>query len=85
MLNFDLSDTKAGEELIDMGLQKGLQKGRQELLYTQLYNRFGSRLPVKKETLVDMDDNTIHSLTNVIFDFKTVDDFALWWANASKK
>ena len=89
MLNFDLSDTKAGEELIDMGLQKGLQKGRlegrQELLYTQLYNRFGSRLPVKKETLVDMDDNTIHSLTNVIFDFKTVDDFALWWANASRK
>ena len=42
MLNFDLSDTKAGEELIDMGLQKELQKGRQELLYAQLYNRFGN-------------------------------------------
>ncbi|KPA13036.1 hypothetical protein MHK_006755 [Candidatus Magnetomorum sp. HK-1] len=47
MLNFDLSDTKAGEELIDMGLQKGLKKGRQELLYTQLYNRFVNFLILK--------------------------------------
>ena len=60
MLNFDLSDTRAGEELIDMGLQKG----RQELLYTMLFNRFGSGLTVNKESLADIDDTvivTIHS------------------------
>jgi len=86
MLNFDLSDTRAGEELIDMGLQKGLQKGRQELLYTMLCNRFGSGLPVNSETLVDMDDTVINNLSNAIFDFKTVDDFMLWWRmNAVRK
>jgi len=83
MLNFNLSDTRAGEELIDMGLQKGLQKGRtegrQELLYTMLYNRFGRGLPVKKENLVDMDDNVINDLSNAIFDFKTAEDFVIWW------
>ncbi|ETR68514.1 MAG: hypothetical protein OMM_04520 [Candidatus Magnetoglobus multicellularis str. Araruama] len=75
MLNFDLSDTRAGEELIDMGLQKG----RQELLYTMLFNRFGSGLPVNKETLVDMDDTVINSLSTAIFDFKTAEEFASWW------
>jgi hypothetical protein len=51
MLNFDLSDTRAGEELIDMGLQKG----RQELLYTMIFNRFGRGLTVNKESLADID------------------------------
>jgi hypothetical protein len=31
MLNFDLSDTRAGEELIDMGRVEGRLEGRQEL------------------------------------------------------
>ena len=84
MLNFDLSETKAGEELIDIGRQEGRreghQEGRQELLYTQLLNRFGNRLPVKKENLFAIDDIAINRLTNAIFDFKTVDDFVLWWS-----
>jgi len=29
--------------------------------------------------LVDMDDTVINSLSNAIFDFKTADDFVLWW------
>jgi hypothetical protein len=44
--------------------------GRQELLYTQLFNRFCSGLPVNRETLVDIDDTVINSLSNAIFDFK---------------
>jgi addiction module HigA family antidote len=86
MLNFDLSDTRAGEELIDMGRVEGRLEGRQELLYTQLFNRFGSGLPVNRETLVDIDDTVINSLSNAIFDFKTADDVVLWWRmNANGK
>jgi hypothetical protein len=56
MLNFDLSDTRAGEELLNIGRQEG----RQELLYTQLCNRFGTSLPVPKEMLFSADTDVIN-------------------------
>jgi len=80
MLNFDLSDTKAGEELIDIGRQEGRQEGRQDLLYSQLCNRFGNRLPLKREIFFSINEKVINKLTNEIFDFSTIDDFMLWWS-----
>ncbi|ETR74170.1 MAG: hypothetical protein OMM_00419 [Candidatus Magnetoglobus multicellularis str. Araruama] len=92
MLNFDLSDTKAGEELMDIGRQEGRKEGReegqQEIIYSLLCNRFGESLPVQKETIFSTDMSIINRLTQSLFDFKTVEDFGLWWnlnSDASQK
>ena len=79
MLNFDLSDTKAGEELMDIGRQEGRKEGQQEIIYSLLCNRFGEMLPVQKETIFSTDMSIINRLTQSLFDFKTVEDFGLWW------
>jgi hypothetical protein len=82
MLNFDLSDTRAGEELMDIGRKEG----QQELLYSLLCNRFGDKLPVQKEIIFSADIDIIHRLIDSLFDFKTVEDFVLWWRmNAASK
>ena len=95
MLNFDLSDTRAGEELMNIGRLEGQKKGRlegrlegrkegqQEILYSLLCNRFGGNIPVQKEKIFSADTNVINSLTHSLFDFKTADDFALWWSKNS--
>jgi hypothetical protein len=88
MLNFDLSDTKAGEELMDIGRQEGRKEGQQEIIYSLLCNRFGETLPVQKETIFSTDMSIINRLTQSLFDFKTVDEFGLWWnlnSDASQK
>ncbi|HIE01621.1 MAG TPA: hypothetical protein EYP59_15240 [Thiotrichaceae bacterium] len=41
MLNFDLMDTVAGQQVHDMGYQKGLLDSAQEMLIETLNERFG--------------------------------------------
>ena len=79
MLNFDLSNTRAGEELIDIGVQKGIQKGRQDIIYSQLRQRFGA-VPIAFEHFTNATDEVINSLTHEIFNFSTLDDFSHWWS-----
>jgi len=79
MLNFELSNTRAGEELIDIGVQKGIQKGRQDIIYSQLRQRFGA-VPIAFEHFTNATDEVINSLTHEIFNFSTLDDFSHWWS-----
>ena len=80
MLNFDLSNTKAGMELINIGRQEGHKEGRQEILYSLLCNRFGNILPIQKENFFSVPDDVINNLANALFNFRSVDEFALWWS-----
>jgi len=79
MLNFDLSDTKAGEELMDIGRQEGRKEGQKEILYSLIRNRFGASTPFPKEELFSADINVINGLAQSLFDFKTAEDVSLWW------
>jgi len=90
MLNFDLSDTRAGEELIEIGLQKGIQKGIQKgfqkgLVYSELNQRFG-QMPVGQSIFAEATDEVINNLAYAMDNFITADDFLYWWTkNATPK
>jgi hypothetical protein len=94
MLNFDLSDTRAGEELLDIGRlegkiegkKEGKKEGQQEIMYSLLRNRFGASLPVPKEAFFSADINVLNGLAQSLFDFETADELGIWWnLNVNKK
>jgi hypothetical protein len=94
MLNFDLSDTRAGEELLDIGRlegkiegkKEGKIEGQQEIMYSLLRNRFGASLPVPKEAFFSADINVLNGLAQSLFDFETADELGIWWnLNVNKK
>ena len=89
MLDFNIADTRAGQELIDIGKRKGKREGKLEgkrdVLISILKNRFGE-IPINLEKeLPKSKINTLDHLANSIFNFKELRDVELWWSIHGQK
>jgi len=87
MFDFDLSDTKAGQELFEMGEKNGEKKakkkwrkeGRKNFLLMLLKSQFG-KLPKNFESSIKKSTpQTLSKLGKSMFNFDSIEDVYEWW------
>jgi len=76
MFDFDLSETKAGEELIEIGREEGREEGMMELLLMNVKFRFGNISPDVENTIKSIKNtDLIRELFTKSFSCKNVEQF----------
>jgi len=79
MFNFDISNTKVGQELKKEGIKEGEKKGKKEIILYLFENRFG-KLPAKmKKQINQIETKLLDDLAVSLFNFNTVNDYYFWW------
>jgi predicted transposase YdaD len=88
MLNFDLSATRAGTELIGIGERKGEKKGERKgqknFLIMALKDRFGKLSKQFEIEIRQSNFNTLVKLRKSLFNFSSIDDVYGWWDKYGK-
>ncbi|KPA09982.1 Addiction module antidote protein, HigA [Candidatus Magnetomorum sp. HK-1] len=92
MLNFDLSSTRAGIELIGIGEKKGQKKwqkegqkeGQRNFLIMALKDRFGKLSKQIEIEIRQSNFNTLVKLRKSLFNFSSIDDVYQWWEQYGK-
>ena len=79
MFNFDISNTKVGQELKKEGIKEGEKKGKKDIVLYLFENRFG-KLPVKMKKQINQIETTLlDDLAVSLLNFNTVNDYYFWW------
>jgi len=84
MLNFDLSATRAGTELIGIGEKKGERKGQKNFLIMALKDRFGKLSKQFEVEIRQSNFNTLVKLRKSLFNFSSIEDVYGWWDQYGK-
>jgi len=92
MLNFDLSATRAGIELIGMGEKRGEKKGEKKgkkegqrhFLIMTLKDRFGKLSKQFEIEIRKSNFTTLVKLRKSLFNFSSIDDVYRWWEQYGK-
>ncbi|KPA10479.1 hypothetical protein MHK_009331 [Candidatus Magnetomorum sp. HK-1] len=75
MLNFDLSETRAGKELIGLGQREG----QKHFLIMTLKDRFGKLSERIELEIKQSNVNTLVKMRKSLFDFSSIEDVYSWW------
>ncbi|KPA15695.1 hypothetical protein MHK_004103 [Candidatus Magnetomorum sp. HK-1] len=87
MLNFNLTETVAGQEIMDIGLgigkregeRDGMRKAKREILFSQLEKKFGNISPIVRKKISYCRSSRIDKFATALFDFQTMEEAEKWW------